>query len=130
MPEYTISANGLVWGGKKDGEPPDRAQVDEAKRFIAEFADRTKTIRNTRGSYGLKHAAERWSYGRKGNGIPEACGFISNGAFIQAAAEMGVDMKPVRVGNPNAVFALSWKRLKRAEEAARSTGYRGPRRRR
>lgn len=128
MPEYTISANGLEWTGrKKDHEQPDRAQVAEAKRFIKAWADQTKTIRTATGSYGLKHDAEKWSYERKGKGEPGACGYISNGAFIQAAVDMGIPMKPARPGNPNAFFALSWKRLTKEKERAQSSGYRGPR---
>jgi hypothetical protein len=78
--------------------------VAVSKAFIAKFGKPRKTISTDHTSYGLKHAAELWS--ESTGGFP----YVSNGAFITAAREMGVRMKPLRPGSLNAYFALGWTR--------------------
>src|SRR5262249_7539278 len=68
--------------------PPDRDQVDICKMFIEQVCEPTKTIQRDRGSYGWKHDVESWADGA-GEHV-----YISNGAFIQAAHELGIRIKP------------------------------------
>jgi hypothetical protein len=101
----TVTANGLAWTEEAARWClPDPREVTVCKAFITWFGKPRKTINGSVSSYGLKHAAERWSGSR--GGIP----YVSNGAFIVAAREMNIPMKPCRPGSLNVYFALGWKR--------------------
>ena len=78
-------------------EYPERDEIDECIRWLLKFAEPGPTLALRRTSYGYKHTVERWA-GR----------YISNGAFITAAIELGYRWRRVMNG-PNAVFALKMK---------------------
>ena len=69
--------------------------------------DKIKTINNKRGSYGLKHIAER------------EVGYITNGVFIAAAIHSGFKYK-IYPGSPNVSFNMSEKSIKRIEQNIRN----------
>jgi hypothetical protein len=77
-------------------------EIEFCKKWINDNCTKTKTIRTRHTSYGLKHMVEKDSE-------LEWCGpyfYVSNGAFIQAAIELGFVYRPVGV---NAVFNISLK---------------------
>lgn len=80
---------------------PERLEVDICKLWIAEFIDARKTINHKRGSYALKHYVEDW-----------ADHYIPNGAFIQAAIELGFIFE---VSGPNAWFNMSFTRAEKSQ---------------
>jgi hypothetical protein len=77
-----VVRNGLTYWSPSNDVPEDK-EVELCKKWIEYNTSRTKTIRPKLGSYQFKHIVER------------SCGvYISNGAFIQAAIELGYDYKP------------------------------------
>lgn len=87
--------NVTVFGfADEEGEKPARSEVELCEKWIKEFARARKTINCSSNSYSLKHTVERWS------GT-----YISNGAFIQAALNLGYRYKRFR---PNAIFNMSF----------------------
>ncbi len=78
-------------------EIPARDQIDSAKLWLSEYVEPATTFALQRTSYGYKHTVERW-----------AERYISNGAFITAAIELGYRWRRVMNG-PNAIFALRMK---------------------
>jgi len=85
----------------KEGKKPIQSEVELCERWINEFVTMRKTINTERGSYGLKHAAEHW--------LNE---YVSNGAFIQAAVNLGYKYK--RDG-PNAYFNMAFPKYSSAQ---------------
>lgn len=75
-----------------------------AADFLSRFG-RRKTINTKRGSYGLKHDAERF-----------ARGYVANGTLIAAALALGFTAKPTHWDSPNAYFNISSK-VRTAEAA-------------
>jgi hypothetical protein len=72
-----IDKYGIVDVGEGE-EPPDSNQVELAKAWIEDNVSPRKTIRKTVSSYALKHMCE------------QDCGeYVGNGAFIQAALDLG-----------------------------------------
>jgi uncharacterized protein YozE (UPF0346 family) len=110
---FVITANGLVSSGVYDAEKyplpsPDEVQVCQS--WIEKFAKRTKHINRETYSYSLKHRVERWSGS-----------YVSNGAFILAALNMGYEFYPFQEQSPNVVFNMrlflpenAWKRVRAA----------------
>jgi|SRR5215203_473391 len=88
-PRYGMSPN-YHYGECK---PPEQKQVDLSKSWIMKNCEPRKTINHNHSSYGLKHVVER--------DVEE---YISNGAFIKAAIELGYKYK---VKSPNAWFAIT-----------------------
>jgi len=88
------------------GYPPDRSQVDICRDWLRAFGEKTKTIRPSWNSYGLKHVVERW----KGT-------YVSNGAFVAAALLEGYDIAPNGYASLNAYFNLSLRKWKAAQKA-------------
>lgn len=84
MKDLFVTANGL---SDTPGKEPDRVEIETCKKWLAEFARKRKSINDRRWSYSLKHTVERW-----------ADLYISNGAFIQAAIELGYNYKRVQNG--------------------------------
>lgn len=77
-------------------------EVSLAKTFLSKLEKTTSVNRHCRGSYGLKHDAERYA----GN-------YISNGALIAAAVELGFRVSPI-AESPNAYLGYttkSWKAI-------------------
>lgn len=82
--------------------PIDQEEVALAKIFLSKLEKTTSVNRRCRGSYGLKHDAERYA----GN-------YISNGALIAAAVELGFRVSPI-AESPNAYLGYttkSWKAI-------------------
>lgn len=75
-----------------------------AAEFLSRFG-RRKTINTKRGSYGLKHDAERY-----------AGDYVANGTLIAAALALGFAAKPTHWDSPNAYFNISSK-IQNAEAA-------------
>jgi len=91
---------GYPWDEDPVSPPPDEVKI--CKEWITEWIERQDKINPQYHSYGLKHAVEaaRRQY-------------VSNGAFIQAAIELGYKYKRCRKPDgPNACFNMSFKRLK------------------
>lgn len=82
------------------GDPPSVEQVKICKRWINEFVNKRKTINEDRSSYGLKHKVEMWA---------EDTSYVSNGAFIKAAVDLGYKYRRIR-DTPNAFFNMSFPR--------------------
>jgi hypothetical protein len=76
----------------------DFAEIATAILYL-QHCIRTKTP--TAFSYGLKHRVEGW--GRRRGYAP----YVSNGALIAAALYLGVKVKPLGEGNPNAFIGVS-----------------------
>ncbi len=87
--------------GANRGEPPPRYQVELAMAWIWLHTWPTEEFNRTKDSYALKHLAER---GCEQHGVPE--GYLSNGAFILAALELGY--RAIRASGPNAFFNMDW----------------------
>lgn len=70
-----------------------------AANYLSKFG-RRKSMNRDRGSYGLKHEAER------------ATGdYVANGMLIAAALAMGFSAERTHIGSPNAHFNISSKQL-------------------
>jgi len=80
--------------------PPRREQVEVCKEWIRRWAVPRETINRIHNSYYLKQAVEA-----------EADCYVSNGAFIQAAIELGYQYKRCGYLSPNAWFNMSFDRL-------------------
>ncbi|MGC3997485.1 MAG: hypothetical protein QM767_08310 [Anaeromyxobacter sp.] len=87
-PLPALDACGFLDGQRKQSSPPPRKEVEFCKAYIETCLNRTRGIRCTRTSYGYKHDVEHWVEDR---GSHE---YISNGAFIQAALELGIETRP------------------------------------
>ncbi len=99
MPTYVEGCGYVNWEGfaDKPGEEPPTREVVLCKEWLQQYAYPTKTFR-PHSSYFLKHVVERW-----------AGEYVSNGAFIQAALDLGYSIH--RIDNsPNAVFNMSFPR--------------------
>lgn len=84
----------------REGEPPSRAEIIHCELWIKQFCAIQKGINKKINSYGLKHLAENWN-----SGLPENCKYVSSGAFIQAAVNLGYNY--ARIGNSqNALFNM------------------------
>ena len=92
---YSIDAEGINWG--VPGKPPREEEVRLCQEWIQTFASSRKTINTKRSSYGLKHVVERW-----------ARIYVSNGAFLQAVANLGLEIIPFGGKSPNAAFKLNY----------------------
>lgn len=90
-----IEANGINNAG---GGPVSEKQVEKAESWIKSHCSETKRVNTSWSSYYLKHVAE------EGTGC-----YISNGAFIQAATNLGYRMHETFENSPNVSFNLSFK---------------------
>jgi hypothetical protein len=77
-------------------EPVDIEEVKLCKQWLLRKARKRKTINTNYSSYGLKHRVED-TYGK----------YVSNGAFIVAAMELGYEVKPTDFDSPNGNFNIS-----------------------
>src|SRR5713226_1791771 len=93
--------------GVDEKEAPARNEVDACKQWLLKYAKKRRLTEDTcLSSYYMKHVVER------------AVGhYVSNGAFIQAAVELGFEHS--RVAGLNAAFHIElrlpedeWKRVK------------------
>jgi hypothetical protein len=113
MKPLQLDANGIVSQPDNVNHKISRKQVDICKRWLLTFTERCQAG-HEKGwySYGLKHSIE---YG--------ADTYISNGALIQAALELAIDIHPQTY--PKTVNAWLGVRLKR--EYRKLWDYRGGR---
>lgn len=105
-----ITADGVDWlnpllRGRgcycKKRTAPDEDQVNTAKKFMLACCAPTISVREKYGSsYSWKHRAESWG---GENGLSS---YVSNGAFLQAASDLGVKIHVPRTGGINAYLAL------------------------
>lgn len=94
------------------GEPPDPFQVVHCEEWIKRFGRPRKSINFRAHSYTLKHVAENWSY--DGAVWPDPRGYVTNGAFILAALNLGYKYLPAGHGkNPNCYFNMAFKKTKK-----------------
>jgi len=91
---YFISANGIVYT-KSGFEPPSSVEVGLCREWITLFGYPRATFNRKIGSYWLKHAVEHW-----------AGEYVSNGAFIKAALDLGYRVSPIS-DSPNAYFNIT-----------------------
>lgn len=90
---YRSDKSGKLASLSPSGYPINRKEIDLCKEWIGKFCIPRK-MRNSRyGSYGLKHLVENY-YGE----------YVSNGAFIAAAEELGYEVLPDGHNSPNAGF--------------------------
>lgn len=89
-PFYVLTARQLL-----QNDWPDPEQVAVCKAWLTAYA-KPKKGWGARTSYGLKHVVERW-----------AGAYVTNGAFIEAAAALGYDYRRASPGSPNAVFRMA-----------------------
>jgi len=94
-------------GPVTDGDPPLRKEVNICKNWLQEWVSKRKTINTNHSSYGLKHTIEEM-FEDKNQFI-----YVGNGAFIQAAAELGYDIQPCMPDSPNAFFNMSFEKVKK-----------------
>ena len=80
-----------------------KKEIQLCKEWIKKWILPRKTINTDQGSYGLKHIVE------KSSKI-----YISNGAFIKAAIELGYNYKK---NNLNAFFSISFVKAKKNNES-------------
>ena len=101
--DYVV-ANGFVSTEAEQSIYPNAAEdeIEYCKEWINEFITPRNTINEQRSSYGLKHRVEQWP-GRESK-------YVSNGAFILAALELGYTYKRIQNG-PNAFFNMSFVKL-------------------
>jgi hypothetical protein len=103
-----IDANGLRCGRDGVKRIPDEKEIKTAEAWIKTCCRPMKTINRKFSSYGLKHRAEDWGALMNkhfNTNIFEP--YVSNGAFIQAAKNLGYSPYPVDFNNPNAYFRMA-----------------------
>ncbi|MBM4017428.1 MAG: hypothetical protein FJ288_03725 [Planctomycetes bacterium] len=103
-----VNAAGLWTPGTAAYGAPGDEEVSLARAWIRQWADVRRTINPLAHSYALKRAAEQWA----------GCA-IGNGAFIQAARDLGFRFRRVTRRSPNAVFNIGfsrWRRFRRLVE--------------
>ena len=104
-----IDENGLVVheADKQDIEAPKRDEIEACKEWLVLFGSKRETINKDRRafSYHLKHCVEELNKARKDNGQEHRSLYVSNGAFIKAASELGYRIKSSNT--KNAYFNLS-----------------------
>lgn len=106
--EYFITANGL---SNKRGVLPPNSEIEICKLWINRFA-RPKRGWSSKHSYGLKHVVERW-----------ADEYVCNGAFIQAAVDLGYKISRISGRDcPNCVFNMAFPRKRTQEYYESSLG--------
>ena len=104
-----IDANGLRYSLKDVERPLEPEQIQTAEEWIKTHCKRIKSCCRRHSSYGLKHMAEDW--GRKVNAHRKMnifASYITNGAFIQAAQNLGYEIFPI-FWTYNAFFNMSAK---------------------
>lgn len=98
MKEDTMKVSSL---GFKDGPEVDSEQVKTCEEWIKNNARKRETMNKDRTSYGLKHDVER-----------DTGKYVTNGAFIQAAINLGYKAKPLANNSPNAEFNMGFAKKK------------------
>jgi hypothetical protein len=105
--DIEIDANGITPGPWPRRGAPRPEEVAICRDFL-DRCDRTKTARVD--SYGLKHIIERW-----------AGDYVSNGACLQAAVDLGLLIKPYGRGSCNADLGISRRSVKATYRSGRTS---------
>jgi len=92
-----VARNGLQEGKPRKAEKPPQEQIDLSKQWLLRFCKPRRAINESYSSYRLKHAVEDW-----------ADTYICNGAFIQAAIELGY----CHTLDKNPFFNISYPRVR------------------
>jgi hypothetical protein len=92
-----VTASGLPTRETLDEGPPPRPEVDTCRHWLS-TRPRTANVRKAAYSYRLKHEVESW-----------AGDYVSNGALIVAAIEMGIAVRRATPSSVNAYLAISVK---------------------
>jgi hypothetical protein len=100
---FLVDEEGLVWQRER-GPDPDPEQVGICRLWISENCRIRDTFNHTRNSYAFKHAVKYYTRS-----------YVSNGAFIAAALELGYDIKMIGRG-PNALFNMGKKRKEKVSD--------------
>ena len=119
---WKVDAEGLCIN-RDAGEDPDTGQVALAKYYLTSFFSPTNRWFKERGSYGLKHDVENWLEYHGYWEDTRKNTYVSNGALIVAALELGFEMK--NRDNLNAEFKICFKG--RQERLASLRDYHGSR---
>lgn len=111
--EWEVTSCGLVRKGHPEGmyvrtgeyhdcTPVNPGELDRATRWLQEVAIPCKRPKGD--SYGLKHRAEHWA---AKNMRPEwTTDYVSNGALIQAALNLGLPVHPCDMHRVDAINAI------------------------
>lgn len=94
--KLVIDTNGIIADADACG-PPDLVQVQNARKFLSIYGRKTASVSKKQSSYGLKHTAEKMV------GL-----YISNGALILAAKELGYRMRQCGQGSPNVYLNIKF----------------------
>ena len=90
IPQYFIDSSGLKYAQEDIKEPPNAEEIKTAEAWIKLHCRKRKTVNKDHSSYGLKHKAENWgSFLNKHFKTDIFSSYIANGAFIQAAVNLG-----------------------------------------
>jgi hypothetical protein len=95
---FRIGDSGLIWLESAALELPAADQVKRTEEWLKINAEKRKSINRMISSYGLKHQIEKDT------------GYITNGALIQAANNLGYQIYPCRYGDLNCWFNISLKK--------------------
>ena len=96
--DFVLASSGLIpkrlFNIDKHGEP-DNQQVELCEKWISRNCKKAKEINPEAYSYWLKHKVEEWSVV-----------YVSNGAFIAAALNLGYRMRISGDNGPNSIFDM------------------------
>src|SRR5689334_22103764 len=109
MNQFLIDTDGLMYSHKKMRGAPNPNQIKTAEGWIRVHCHPIKTINRKSYSYDLKHRAERWgSFLNQYFAAEVFSSYVSNGAFIQAALNLGYEPQVVD-NSKNACFCMGIK---------------------
>lgn len=100
---FYIKSNGITSKEPEQNDLPNLTEIEFCKSILSLLSE-NKGIHRGSTSYGYKHILERHFKG----------GYISNGAFIQAAKDLGFSVEREDNSSLNAYFKFSDKDLKKA----------------
>jgi hypothetical protein len=105
----TAAPKDLVKYHKEYCRPVDPKQVEICKQFLLEFCEKTDRINKDGTSYGLKHAVEQWTSVKKYHSWWNY-DYVTNGAFIRAALDLGYRCEYAYGIGPNVYLNISIKK--------------------
>ncbi len=108
-----VYSNGLNNHTSDPDESPSPVHVAICRAWIELNCAPRKSINTRHSSYGLKHVVEVDSRG------PQGYEYVTNGAFIQAALDLGYKAVRCHYSSPNAHFNMSFAPRETRERAAR-----------
>lgn len=108
--QLLINDNGLCYSKNKLITLPNSEEIKTAEAWIKIKCHHIKSINRRIGSYSLKHRAEEFGeLMNKHFGTDIFMAYVSNGAFIQAALNLGYEPIPEDYNSPNAYFRMGVK---------------------